>query len=65
MAGVEQGNISNEELRNMSASTTAVKISKTKTKRLTAGEKIGEKFIFLVAQAEVLKTVLKLTMTWP
>jgi len=42
MAGVEQGNFNYEEFIeevNMSAFTTApVKISKTKTKRLTAGK---------------------------
>ena len=70
MVGVEQGNLSNEEfmkgrkLRDMSVSNTVtVQISKTKTKRLTAGEKSGGKFNLLVAEAEVLKTVLKLTMT--
>ena len=30
-----------------------VKISKTKTKRLTAGERIGEKFNLSAAEAEV------------
>ena len=70
MVGVEQGNLSNEEfmkgrkLRDMSVSNTVtVQISKTKTKRLTAGEKSWGKFNLLVAEAEVLKTVLKLTMT--
>jgi len=54
MAGVEQGNFNNEEFIeevNMSTFTTiTVKISKTKTKRLTAGKKIVEKFNLLAGE---------------
>ena len=56
MAGVEQGNISNGEL--MSAS-----IVKDKNKKANSWKEIGEKFNLSVEMAEVLKTVLKLTMT--
>ena len=42
------------KLHDMSAFTTVtVKISKTKTKRLTVGEKIGEKFNLSAAEVEV------------
>ena len=45
----------------MSAFTTVtVKISKTKTKRLTVAKKIGEKFNLSVAEAEDKKCVLSL-----
>jgi len=50
MAGVEQGNFNNGEFVeevNMSAFTTVmVKISKTKTKRLTAGKKTCRNLIY-------------------
>ena len=54
-AGVGQGSFNNEEFIeevNMSAFTTVtLKISKTKTKRLTAGKKIVEKFNLSAGEA--------------
>ena len=49
------------KLRDMSASTTET--GKISNKEANCWKEIGEKFNFLVAEAAVLKTVLKLTMT--
>ena len=66
MAGVQQGNISNEEFMEEVARYENIyhrnsKDFKGKNKKANCWKEIGEKFNLPVA--EVLKTVLKLTMT--
>ena len=68
MDGVEQGNIKNEEFIEEVARYECVyhgnsEDFKDKNKKANCWKEIGEKFNLSVAEAEVLKKVLKLTMT--